>query len=80
MIPNCVHFGKKWKKDSKNGNNSFDYLGKIDIYGEDLPLFNKPSNNMLRKLNEGAIGIKIIFNISRPSVVTMTNGEVSKER
>ena len=49
--------GRKWKKDSKNGNNSFDYLGKIDIYGEDLPIFNKTIQAIiwLRKLkSEGA--------------------------
>jgi len=33
--------GRKWEKGNKNGNNSFDYLGKIDIYGEDLDIFNK---------------------------------------
>ena len=33
--------GRKWNKDSKNGNNSFDYLGKIDIYGEDSSLLGK---------------------------------------
>jgi hypothetical protein len=33
--------GRKWQKNNKNGNNSFDYLGKIDIYGEDKHFFEK---------------------------------------
>ena len=33
--------GRKWSKNSKTGNNSFDYLGKIDIYGDDLNIQKK---------------------------------------
>ena len=49
--------GRKWQKDKKNGNNSFDYLGKIDIYGEDLPIFKKTleSINWLKKLKSEGI-------------------------
>ena len=33
--------GRKWQKKNKNGNNSFDYLGKVDIYGNDKDIFEK---------------------------------------
>lgn len=33
--------GRKWQKKNKNGNNSFDYLGKVDIYGNDRTILNK---------------------------------------
>ena len=46
--------GRKWNKDSKSGNNSFDYLGKIDIYGEDSSLLEKTNEAIkwLRKLRK----------------------------
>mgnify|MGYP001208213372 CR=1 FL=1 len=33
--------GRKWQKKNKNGNNSFDYLGKVDIYGNDKDIYHK---------------------------------------
>ena len=44
--------GRKWSKNSKTGNNSFDYLGKIDIYGTDLPILEKTNQsiNWIKKL------------------------------
>lgn len=33
--------GRKWNRNSKTGNNSFDYLGKIDIYGDDKEIYEK---------------------------------------
>jgi hypothetical protein len=46
--------GRKWNKNNKNGNNSFDYLGKIDIYGDDKQILEKTdlALNWLRDLRQ----------------------------
>ena len=33
--------GRKWRRNNKKGNNSFDYLGQVDIFGKDIDIYNK---------------------------------------
>ena len=39
--------GRKWNKENKTGNNSFDFLGKIDIYGDDKEIMKKTDDAIL---------------------------------
>lgn len=38
---NAYILGRKWRIGSKKGNNSFDYLGKVDIFGKDKEILAK---------------------------------------
>ena len=51
---NAYILGRKWRRGNKKGNNSFDYLGKVDIFGKDKDIYTKTENAIewIRDLKE----------------------------
>ena len=49
--------GRKWRKNNKSSNNSFDHLGKIDIYGTDKEILAKTDKSIswLRDLKQNGL-------------------------
>ena len=72
---NSYILGRKWRRNNKKGNNSFDYLGKVDIFDKDKDILDKTEKALvwLRDLQKNGHQWDILNPIRKELYPNMNN-------